>query len=180
MFEKFDKAHEEAKDGIKKYLASTKEYDQETVHLLKWLLNTSHNPYSIFVDECWAGALGTASGFHSLCNMIHHALVDDGEISFVQVENSDPQIAFVWKHEDNIEKYVCNEWQLKRGVDKKDIKFFKDAYEFTQAHDEYKVQWLKKCFMCDAESHSLEIAVMNYQNTYPYFDTAWIEEFNNN
>ena len=176
MFEKFDKAHEVAKDTITKYLVAKKDYEQETVHLLKWLLDTKHNPYSIFVNEGWAGRMGTAEGFASLAGMIHHALVDDGDITFVQVESADPKIAFVWKHEDDIEKHVCNKYQLEYGVDKNDIKFFKDAYEFTKAHDEHKVGWLKECFLCDAEGVSLEHAIKHYKE-YSYFNEDWIKEF---
>ena len=179
MFEKFDKSHEEAKAEISNYLNSEKDYDKETVHLLTWLLNTKHNPYSIFVDETWAGSLDTSSGFAGLCSMIHHALVDDGAISFVVIKNNDPKIAFVWKNEDNIQKYVCNEHELKRGGDIKDIKFLKDAYEFTKAHDAYKIKWLKKCFLSDSgRVLDLESAI-KYYSKYDDFDPAWIEEAKN-
>ena len=67
--------------------------DNEDMRLIaNWLMDTEANPYSI-LQPGYVRALDTAEGFAGLLQIIHHALVDDGEITFVAV-NGRPMIAF--------------------------------------------------------------------------------------
>lgn len=63
--------------------------------ITRWLMETSANAYS-FLPPGWAGCYTNAQHFAALLQTIHHALVDDGDITFVAV-NGRPMIVFVWR-----------------------------------------------------------------------------------
>lgn len=65
--------------------------------ITRWLMDTEANPYG-FLERSYARFFETAEGFAGLLQIIHHALVDDGEISFVAV-NGRPMIVFAHRDE---------------------------------------------------------------------------------
>jgi hypothetical protein len=65
--------------------------------LTHWLMDTDTNPYW-FLESRYAGMLESAEQFATLLGMIHHSIVDDGEISFVAV-NGRPMIVFANRDE---------------------------------------------------------------------------------
>ena len=182
-FQKFEKAYNEAIDSITLMLS-----DEDDVGLLaNWLMDTDHNPYS-FLPEAWAGAMGTAEGFASLLHMIHHALVDDGDISF-PVVNGEPRIAFVWKHEDNARDYILTNQEKQMDTDGRmrawrglnpeesmyEITWLESVSEFIEQRDLYQAAEIKRWFANDAEIHGVDFAVKHY-SSYKQFDSKWIDE----
>jgi hypothetical protein len=71
--------------------------DPEMRRLTRWLIDTDANPYG-FLMWSNAAAFDNAQGFARLLDVIHHALVDDGEISFVAVQGR-PMIVFANRDE---------------------------------------------------------------------------------
>lgn len=63
----------------------------------RWLMDTEANPYG-FIERGYARSFESAEGFAGLLHTIHHALVDDGEITFVAV-NGRPMIVFANREE---------------------------------------------------------------------------------
>jgi hypothetical protein len=116
-------------------------------------LHDSEDRYGMLHEpEMFSGFYDNAQAFEQLCNSIYHSLTDDGEISFVQVNNHCPVILFEnrWelKQDDLISK---NEKEMyeRLNVFKKEramlplhehkIVFFDDAYSYIKAVKQYRV-----------------------------------------
>lgn len=148
-------------------------YEEEYKHLINWLVSFRWNPYVLFANQGWASSLNNAESFSGLLSAIHHAMVDDGDICF-PVVNGSPRIAFVWKNEDNVEKYVCMEREKGNA---NEISFLKDAYEFTAAYDEYQTNQLRKCVKSDLKRFDKEFVLKNYSYTVG-FNKEWVDDPN--
>lgn len=178
-FDVFKKNYEEAVVDIHIQL-SDKDY-AEYNHLVNWLYNTTHNPYSIFIHNADAGSMDSAEGFSGLCQQLRGAMLDDGDISF-PVVNDQPRIAFVWKHEDNIENYVLTEQEKAWKDDPRfksakptTISFLKDAFEFTKAFDAHEIARLKRGFLFDAMRAGEDFAIEHYKDS-TGFTLEWLDE----
>lgn len=124
--------------NIKSYLEPTK--DEPQMHeLALWMLETEHNPYG-YLDQSCAYYTRTAEGFETLLHLIHHALYDDGDITFITV-NQEPRLVLTCKYEDNFNNLVLH--QIERDMQERhgtkyevkvlDIK----PNEFGALYDEY-------------------------------------------
>ena len=168
--EKLEENHIRCMEGIKKYAASTQ---PEMRALTELLLETEANPWC-YLPEYWAGCTESSSGMYALLNNIHHALYDDGDISF-PIVNGRPQIVFVWKNEKNYADYVLSETQKQfrdeRGVEY-EIEFCKDALDFVARHKEFHRTDIQRCFILDAAMHGITFAVNHYCE-YANFDSDW-------
>jgi hypothetical protein len=176
-FSLFAKNNSQAVRNIRTMLNSTEEYELEFAHLVKWLMTTEQNPYG-FLPEEWAGSTTTAPAFESLCNYIHHAMVDDGDITFYMLED-EPRIAFKNRNDEDFaesvltstEKYFRN-----RSGHRYQVKFLPNAYEFVKAIDAYHESWLKRCFMNDSY-RGVDWAANHYRTNHPKtFKEEWVLE----
>lgn len=84
--------------NIKSYLEPDK-YAPHMHELALWLLETEHNPYA-YLDHNYAMYMSDAIGFDMILSMLHHALYDDGDVTFVTVNNK-PRIVFCDRWDDN-------------------------------------------------------------------------------
>jgi len=176
-FAAFKKNYDQAIESIKRFLEPGK-HEPQINGLVKWMMETDANPYS-YLPENWAGCTKSAESFASLLHVIHHAVYDDGDISFVTV-NGEPRIVFAWHHEDNFRNYVLSEqekdlekrWSSKYAIEVLEI----EPDEFGPLYDAYYAKQIKRWFMNDAESNTVEYAIEHYQK-YKLFDIAWIVEF---
>jgi len=137
------------------------------------LLETDVNQYG-FLPENFANVFETSSGFASLLHVIHHALVDDGDISF-PVVNGEPRIRFVSRWEDNYEQYALNETEkhFKRERGKVyNIKQCKDVFDFIEKFNAYDYNETRRCFISDAARRNIDFAVEHYSR-YVSFDPNW-------
>jgi hypothetical protein len=94
--------------------------DPQMRRLSRWLMKEQANSYS-FLQGDEARAYSSADHFAGLLKTIHHALFDDGEITFVAV-NGRPMIVFADRTEvDNVELRNSTELLLanRRGVERK-------------------------------------------------------------
>lgn len=160
MFEmkKFQDNFDQAIKTIEQYQTT-----QSTMQsLVEWMLTTDANPYS-YLPEAYAGSVDSAEMFAGLLNTIHHALYDDGDITFVAV-NGEPRIVFVDRYD--VEK------QFPKGkvVEVLDI----EPGEFVTLYNEYQTKEIKRCFITDAKRFGLDFGVEHYKH-YKCFDTNWIK-----
>lgn len=181
MFEKFEKSHQEAIRSIKTFLEDDSYKDMQI--LVKWLLITDANPYS-FLPNHWASiAYGSAQGFSGLLMFIHHAVYDDGDISFVTV-NGEPRIVFINKHDINPRNVLSESEQYSLNMK---LQCWKPTYEivaldiapndFGNVYNEWHANWIRQCFINDAEQfESAEEAAKHYRK-YVCWKEAWIEEY---
>ena len=75
---------ENAITNIERLVYGPKEdYEQEFQMLALAITNTDKNPWS-FMPKGWEGVRDDAQQYESFLTMVHHALCDDGDISFVE------------------------------------------------------------------------------------------------
>lgn len=141
--------------------------------ITEYLLDTDANPYSFLPHE-WAGAMETSTGFEGLLNTIHHALVDDGDISF-PIVNGMPRIVFIWQHEENYADYVLSDTEKdmqKRWGSEYNITQCKDVMDWIARHQEYNRKDIRRCYIQDAARQGWEFATEHYSR-YANFDPDW-------
>lgn len=170
-FETFKKNYDEAVETINTFL----EGPESMTELTKWLMTTDANPYS-YLNDAWAGMTQSAEGMASLLYCIHHAVVDDGDITFVKV-NDEPRIVFAHKFDDNFRDVVLSrqEKEFKKiEIEVLDIQ----PNDFGKVYDEYQKTRVKVWFLYDARCRGVELARQYYEN-YNCWDESWINEVNN-
>lgn len=176
--EVFQKSYDDAIVSISRHLNTPNDaYDYGMVPLVQWMMATDANPYA-YLPHNWAGSTTNAEMFASLLHCIHHALYDDGDITFVTV-NNEPRIVFVWRHEDNFRNYVLSDTEKdieqSHSEEQYEIKVLDIKPEqFGPLYDEYQRNWLKECFLTDASS-GVEWAANNYRK-YKCWSDEWIAE----
>ncbi len=170
--EQFQKAHEEAMKNI----ADTIQRGDGFAEVVKYLLETDANPYS-FLPHGWAGSVDTSTDFVALMNMLHHALCDDGDISF-PVVNGEPRISFYWKHEDDYHNLILSDTEKHMRDDfgkTYKVTQLDSIMEFISAHKEYHRSDVLKCFIQDAAIHGIEFAESVYSK-YANFRYEWSDD----
>ncbi len=87
-------------------LNSDKEYVQEFVELAKFILETYINHWQ-FLPSGWEGSLSSAEMAESLLDSIYQALIDDGDICWIDTKIHGPYLEFAdrWST-DRIKKLV--------------------------------------------------------------------------
>lgn len=145
---------------------------EATQAIAEWLLTTQASPYQ-FLPAGWGNALSSPGETSGLLAVIHHALVDDGEIEFVSV-NGMPRIVFCDHREDNFREVALTpEEQQKADVELKVLDCTAD--EFGALVDAATTARLKRCFAMDAAMHGVEFAVKHYSDLNGY-NPLWIDE----
>lgn len=174
--ELFQSSYDDAIDTIKRFLEPNE--TPEIHELVKWMMETDANPYS-YLPTKWAGAYKSAELFAELLHMIHHAVYDDGDITFVAV-NGAPRIVFTCHDDDNFRNIVLceNERHSERNSRRKyKIEVLKiTPAEFGPLYEAYLVNDTKIDFMRYAVWHGIEGAMREYK-TNKRFDVEWIAEF---
>jgi hypothetical protein len=175
--DEFNKTHDATMQHIRDTLSiSPDSYDFSMVALVKWMLETTSNPYAYVPGR--AGLLSSAVGFESLINELHHALYDDGDMEFVSV-NGEPRIVFAWRFDDNFtdrcltdtERMMAAQHGTTYEVNVLDI----TPEEFTQMYDAFESEHLKKCYVHDAARHGVAFADSHYK-VYTCWTPQWKDE----
>lgn len=162
-----------------------KEPKNEAERLCQWIINTDINPYSLFFDSGYAVGCLSIEGLHGVCLGILHALLDDGAMSFVSI-NDEPVI--VMAHPSDFGGYDDGHFDFLQFIRKHDEKASlrgKTIYrvltispdDFIAAREAYETKQLKSCFLFDAEFLGSEEAIATYEND-PRFDNEWISQVN--
>lgn len=168
--EAMERNHREALASIEQFRAHA---EPEMRAITEHLLETDANPYGFLPHE-WAGSVETSTGFASLLSMIHHALYDDGDISF-PIVNGEPRIALVWRNEEKYSSLVLSEMeqdmQTRWGSEYK-IEQCKDVMDFVTRHKQYHRKDIQRCYIQDAARHGWEFANDHY-SSYANYDPDW-------
>lgn len=172
-FQKFDDSYQKAIKTIEHFLDTE---DAEGINVLaKWMMDTDANPYAYLPDH-WAGCIGSAEQFAGLLHTIHHAVYDDGDITFVTV-NNEPRIIFVYPEDDDmLKKYALSDTE--RDISKRigreyDIKVIDiTPREFGALYDAYQKVDLMKCFSIDAGRNGIATA-LDWYKEYNCFSSDW-------
>lgn len=91
----------QAMEEIDKLLQLNEEYQKEFVQLANWVYHTNINPWG-FMPVGWESVRESAQSFCAFLNQLHHAMVDDGDICFIETEIHGSFIAFGF-HKDEAE-----------------------------------------------------------------------------
>lgn len=171
-FKKIEENYKSSLEHINKCLVDTKYPELQA--LTKLFLETDVNPYS-FLPEYFAPAFDTAGGLSSLLGTIHHALYDDGDISF-PVVNGEPRIVFANLQDSDYEDAVLNEteryFKKERG-NRYVIGQCKDTLDFTKRFDSFHSKQVKNWFIDTAARFGVEFSVKHYCHSYSQFDPEW-------
>ena len=133
-------AHESI-NVIQYMLESDKEYDQEFVELAKFILETDINLWQI-LPSGWEGSLGSAQSTESLLHEIHHALVDDGDICWIDTKVHGPFLEFADRWEtDHIHKIVEKRF---RNVLPGEYSIRQYSSEFITTLIKYEEDWKRR------------------------------------
>lgn len=178
-FKVFQSAHDDAIDAIHHFQNNND--CAEMRELVNWLLTTDANPYA-FLPEEWAPSLNTAESFADLLHCIHHAVYDDGAITFVAV-NDEPRIVFVNQYEDNFRDRVLTNQEKeieKRTIFGKTSKYDVTVLditpnEFGPLYDAFNLKDLQRCFSIDAGRLGIKFATDVYSK-YACFTSNWVEQ----
>lgn len=111
----WNKNHEKSIQSIQKTLSSQSEYDADFIKLANFLLRPEINLYDVVLDIKWASSKGQATDFDGFLHTIHHAMIDDGELSFLKFENGKCLMDFCWNNEPGCEERVFNLYQKNQG-----------------------------------------------------------------
>jgi hypothetical protein len=129
-------------------------YRNHSNHVMRriacWLTETSANPYD-YLDRSYAGYFSSADSFARLLQFIHHALIDDGSITFVAV-NGRPMIAFEDKFEiENVELRSEIEIMVaqRRGVERH-YEVLDGVDAFIERRDQYETVRLESIRLREA------------------------------
>lgn len=168
---KFEKVYTDAVESIKRYQA-----DEDVGDLVNWLLATDINPFS-FLDN--GNLMSSAEGFDHLCHLLHHALVDDGDVTFLSVDGA-PKIVFVCRwdlKEYKRKKYklvdVDGKPKLDHDMIDSDIVIFESYDDWIASIEKYTTEHLKKCYLSDKQQHGEDFATNHYSKN-KRFNPDWI------
>lgn len=142
--------------------------------LVAWLLETNTNPYG-FLPQTWAGSLNSAEMFSSLLRTMHHAIVDNGDMTFISV-NGEPKIIFLDKWNaldvDSIVSAFALHSTLASTLTVKVLHI--KPNEFGKIRDEYDMEQIKKWFKTDVAAMGFDRAVYSFSKHYgDLFDVEW-------
>lgn len=165
----FQKNYDHAVNGIHMHLQSGY---PEFVELVNLLLTTDANPYG-FCPTGYTDAFYSAQSFDSLCCAIHHALYDDGDITFYVVGN-EPRFGFFCRHELTDENCL-------NSTEKHFVKTRGNVYNYRSVtiqewillFNEFHDSEVRRYFISDAVRHGIEFAVSSNDH-YARFDPDWV------
>jgi hypothetical protein len=153
-------------------------YSDEYIEIkdfIKWVLTTECNLYG-----CLPGDFADLSAYNvaKLISQLDYCLKDDGDISFITV-NNEPRIVFYSNNEPDFRRKALSiyEYQMEKenrffyNIKILDIKIS----EFAPLYDKYFSDYVKQCFKTDTHQVGLYHSMMHYSQ-YDCFNIKWIEE----
>jgi hypothetical protein len=125
---------------------------KEAAILCNFIFTYPHRYSLIYHAEKYGAFYDCAQDLERLFNLIYHAIVDDGDISFIQVNRHCPAIVFEHRSElslDNLLKDTerdsikrLNEFKATRNLPPTEhtLDFFKNVWEYMDAVKAYDIQ----------------------------------------
>lgn len=161
-FDMFEKAHRDSVITIQEYLK-----DPDMAKFTNWLMTTDADLYQGLPKE-WYG-ISSSIDCASFLHHVHHALVDDGEISFIGVAGISPRIAFTSEHnfvDDSPTKNQQAEY------------VFYNVDQFIEQVELWTAQQRKRHFIADAARFGISHARTHYTWVTDEHVERWQTEIN--
>jgi hypothetical protein len=137
MMSKLEQFEERFEDAKSRYLEIMKGENDAAI-LFKWIAENDINEWGIFHN----GAHGCESleGWVSMYHHLHHALYDDGDVTFVNTAWQGPKIVFYWKNEKNFEEvfYKSVGKHLKKSFTISG--YFNNVQEFIAEYERHEIE----------------------------------------
>lgn len=166
----FNKSYKEDMIYIQKTISEDSEFGRFALHLLTTERNSSFIINSDYYKD-------DANNFADLLRNIHHALMDDGEITFYLVDDV-PRFSLEYNFDINncllsIEKKLSED--LKDTIEcQYNCKILNVSIDdWIKLSEEYHIKNLKEMFLFDME---LEHDSLEYYRKYKDFNENWIKE----
>lgn len=175
--EQMEEHFQTAKQHVYNIKNNTPKNDADT--LCHWILNTPYNLNELFCDHREQKSLTSINSLSLLCFLISHALIDDGEIQFVEI-NKIPCIIFAEEHQfhnkEDYLKFIIEIYKKTHGKEIEQIKIIKNNVNtFIKKYEKTKDNQLKEMFLSEAVVWGKEKAVKEFEK-YFNFDSNWINE----
>jgi FtsZ-binding cell division protein ZapB len=155
FFEVLNIKHKQAIKTIKHLIdVEVQEYPEykQAATLCKFLFDSEDRYAMIEKADAFKGFYDNAQDFETLCHCIYHALTDDGDIAFVQLNNHCPVIVFESRWELKIDDLISkdeqalyerlNSFKKEKGIlplHEHKMAFLDNVYEYIQAVKQYRI-----------------------------------------
>ena len=155
--------------------------EKESDKLFHWVLNTEINANDIFVDKADAGSCSSILGLELIYILIHHAIEDDGELSFVSVDGEPQIIRAISQDFDNNDSFL-EHVEKTYGISTKSKPHFEildvTVDEFIFLAEKYRIEKIKKSFLeAVLTEDEVDKYVQQYKDSYPHiFQDEWAEQ----
>jgi hypothetical protein len=122
-----------------KYLEIMKGENDAAI-LIKWMIENEINPYGVFHETGYAHQTYTLEGLIGIYHTLNHALVDDGEITFVKTTYY-PKILFYWKNEYNFQEHYTR--FVQEGCEQlfQIAGYLDNVQEYIAEYERYDAEW---------------------------------------
>ena len=157
FIEVLEAKHKESIERIKLLIdVEAQEYPEykAAATLCKFVYDSEDRYAMLHEPDMFSGFYDNAQAFEQLCDSIYHSLTDDGEITFVQVNNHCPVIIFenrwelerdglITKNEEATYERL-NEFKKKKNIlplHEHKIVFFDDVYGYIEAVKQYRIDY---------------------------------------
>lgn len=131
---RFEKNFEIAK---MKY-AEIMEGENDAAILFKWLAENDINEWGVFHGG--AHYSDTLEGWISMYHHLHHALYDDGDVTFVKTRFQGPKIIFYWKKENNFEEVFMENIHDTLKESFKIVGYMDTVQEYIAEYERYEAE----------------------------------------
>ena len=131
---RFEKNFEIAK---MKY-AEIMEGENDAAILFKWLAENDINEWGVFHGG--AHYSDTLEGWISMYHHLHHALYDDGDVTFVKTKFQGPKIIFYWKKENNFEEVFMENIHDTLRESFKIVGYMDTVHEYIAEYERYEAE----------------------------------------
>lgn len=176
-YEEYNQSHEEAIARIEEMTT-----DEKFGPFATWLVETTHSSWG-FYPAGWQNSTATASGMANLLGTIHHALYDDGDISFFVCPNMTPRFGFFnrndWTDIDPVDAMGNSDYTtlVKKGISLgDDITFLDGPAEFIAAIEKYKLEWAERAFVRAISRNGFDFTYQYMDELYKPLAQQWLVE----
>lgn len=90
-------------DNAKIKYAEIMKGENDAAILFKWIAENDINEWNCFHEPNYLHGISTLEGWIGLYHFLHHALYDDGDVTFVKTRFQGPKIIFYNKNEHDFE-----------------------------------------------------------------------------
>ena len=118
--------------------AEIMEGENDAAILFKWLAENDINEWGVFHGN--AHYSDTLEGWINMYHHLHHALYDDGDVTFVKTKFQGPKIIFYWKKENNFEEVFMENIHDTLKESFKIVGYMDTVQEYITEYERYEAE----------------------------------------